>query len=95
MALFLVRILHAVIRPNLEMDPLLRFVLIAIVFSFSTDALKQRNKDPALLDALRLYRDAVNNPVYSNDWAVEVYGGEEVANDIAAAHGFINMGKVH
>ena len=72
----------------------MRFVLVAVVFSFCTDALKQRNKDP-LLDAMRLYRDSVNNPVYSNDWAVEVHGGEEVGNDIAAAHGFINMGKVH
>ena len=73
------------------MDFLLSFVLVAAVFSCCADALKQRKKDPSM----RLYRDAMKNPVYSNDWAVEVYGGEEVANDIAAAHGFINMGKVH
>ena len=44
--------------------------------------------------ALNRYRDAVKNPVYSNDWAVEVHGGQEVADEIASAQGFINIGKV-
>ena len=44
--------------------------------------------------ALNRYRDALKNPVYSNDWAVEVDGGQEVADEIASAQGFINMGKV-
>ena len=43
---------------------------------------------------LKRYREAAQNPVYSNDWAVQVYGGVEVADDVAALHGFINMGKV-
>ena len=29
--------------------------------------------------ALNRYRDSVKNPVYSNDWAVEVHGGQGVA----------------
>ena len=37
---------------------------------------------------------AAENPLYSNDWAVQVYGGEEAANELAALHGFINIGKV-
>ena len=37
---------------------------------------------------------AAGNPLYSNDWAVQVYGGEETANELAALHGFINIGKV-
>ena len=43
---------------------------------------------------LKRYREAEENPVYSNDWAVQVYGGEEAADEVAALHGFINMGKV-
>ena len=31
---------------------------------------------------------------YSNDWAVEVSGGVEMADQLAAKHGFINMGQV-
>ena len=38
---------------------------------------------------------AAGNPLYSNDWAVQVYGGEEAANELAALHGFINIGKVY
>ena len=37
---------------------------------------------------------AAENPLYSNDWAVQVYGGEEAANELAALHGFINIGRV-
>ena len=47
-----------------------------------------------ILLELKRYREAMKNPVYSNDWAVQVYGGEQVANEVAALHGFINMGKV-
>ena len=38
---------------------------------------------------------AAGNPLYSNDWAVQVYGGEEAANELAALHGFIKIGKVY
>ena len=31
---------------------------------------------------------------YTNSWAVEVSGGEEKANALAAKHGFVNTGKV-
>lgn len=31
---------------------------------------------------------------YSNDWAVEVNGGLTIANELAAKHGFVNMGQV-
>lgn len=31
---------------------------------------------------------------YCNDWAVEIHGGIEMANDIADKHGFINLGQV-
>ncbi len=52
-----------------------------------------------LLRQLRRYRETAaahsGNPLYSNDWAVQVYGGEEAADELAALHGFINMGKVH
>ena len=44
--------------------------------------------------AIRDYVAAESNPVYSNDWAVQVHGGESAANQIAEAHGFLNMGKV-
>ena len=44
--------------------------------------------------ALKRYREAAKNPVYSSDWAVEVHGGEETADEVASLHGFINMGKV-
>ena len=43
---------------------------------------------------LKRYREAARSPVYSNDWAVQVYGGVETADEVAALHGFINMGKV-
>ena len=43
---------------------------------------------------LKRYREAMKYPVYSNDWAVQVYGGEEAAEEVATLHGFINMGKV-
>ena len=32
--------------------------------------------------------------VYANEWSVEVKGGSEVANRIAASHGFMNFGQV-
>ena len=31
---------------------------------------------------------------YCNDWAVEIHGGMEMANNIADKHGFINLGQV-
>lgn len=31
---------------------------------------------------------------YADSWAVEVRGGEEVANALAKKHGFVNLGKV-
>ena len=31
---------------------------------------------------------------YSNYWAVEINGGVMIANQLAAKHGFINLGKV-
>ena len=36
---------------------------------------------------------AENRPRYSNDWAVEVNGGVEIANQLAAKLGFVNMGQ--
>ena len=47
-----------------------------------------------VLRQLKRYREAAQNPVYSNDWAVQVYGGEEAANEVATLHGFVNMGRV-
>ena len=51
-----------------------------------------------VLRQLKRFRDseagAGQNPVYSYDWAVQVYGGDEAADELAAMHGFINMGKV-
>ena len=38
---------------------------------------------------------STKNSVYSNDWAVEVYGGQEVADKVASEYNFINMGKVY
>ena len=32
--------------------------------------------------------------IYTNSWAVEITGGDEVANRIAEKHGFNNMGQV-
>ena len=32
--------------------------------------------------------------VFANEWSVEVKGGSEVANRIAANHGFMNFGQV-
>ena len=31
---------------------------------------------------------------YGNDWAIEVHGGVEMANLLAAKHGFLNLGQV-
>jgi hypothetical protein len=31
---------------------------------------------------------------YSNDWAVEIHGGSEMADQIARRFGFINLGQV-
>jgi hypothetical protein len=31
---------------------------------------------------------------YTNSWAVEISGGDEVADAVAATHGFTNVGKV-
>lgn len=31
---------------------------------------------------------------YTHQWAVHIPGGQHVADQIAAAHGFVNMGKV-
>ena len=32
--------------------------------------------------------------LYSDTWAVHIEGGEDVVNQIAAQHGFTNLGKV-
>ena len=81
------------------MDFLKRFLVIAAISSLcriNAVKLTKRKLYPLseVTATLKRYRDAVKNPVYSNDWAVEVYGGEEQANGIAGANGFINMGKV-
>lgn len=34
------------------------------------------------------------NEQFSSQWAVHIVGGEDVANQIATKHGFINLGKV-
>ena len=31
---------------------------------------------------------------YSNDWAIEIYGGSEMADRIARKFGFVNLGLV-
>ena len=31
---------------------------------------------------------------FTNEWAVEIEGGDEVAEQVASIHGFINHGKV-
>ena len=57
--------------------------------------LASTSEPEVLLRQLKRYREAAaKNPEYSNDWAVQVYGGEEAADEVAALHGFINMGKV-
>ena len=38
--------------------------------------------------------EATEGKLYSNSWAVEVVGGDEVADVIASRHGFTNMGRV-
>ena len=82
------------------MDFLMRFLVIAMISGLCrVNAVKLTGRKLHPLSevtaALKRYRDAVKNPVYSNDWVVEVYGGEEQANGIAGANGFINMGKVY
>lgn len=37
---------------------------------------------------------AVGQKLYTNTWAVHVPGGPEVADQVAAKHGFINNGHV-
>ena len=76
------------------MDFLLRFLIIATLSSLCRMKLTKLDPLSEVTAALKRYRDAVKNPVYSNDWAVEVYGGEEQANGIAGTYGFVNMGKV-
>ena len=39
-------------------------------------------------------QDAAASPLYTNTWAVEVEGGEKVADALAAKYGFTNKGKV-
>lgn len=36
----------------------------------------------------------VNCTVYLNRWAVEIYGGSQVANYVAEKNGFRNLGQV-
>jgi len=31
---------------------------------------------------------------FTNEWAVEIEGGDDIANLVATTHGFINHGKV-
>ena len=38
--------------------------------------------------------DLREGKVYSNSWAVEVSGGDAMAESIARRHGFTNMGRV-
>ena len=33
-------------------------------------------------------------PFYINKWAVEIDGDDNTANEVAAAQGFVNLGKV-
>ena len=79
-------------------------VLSLLLCSSLIDAVQLSSRlDPAiseheglLLRQLKRHGEpAAENPLYSNDWAVQVYGGEEAANELAALHGFINIGKVY
>lgn len=38
--------------------------------------------------------DQEDEGYYTNSWAVEILGGDDVANRIAKIHGFINKGQV-
>lgn len=38
--------------------------------------------------------DSTSSTAYTDQWAVHISGGDEVANAIAARHGFTNLGKV-
>ena len=44
--------------------------------------------------AMKEYTAGERRQLYSNDWVVEVRGGETEAEQVAAAHGFVNMGQV-
>ena len=35
-----------------------------------------------------------DSPVFTDQWAVHVIGGDRVADDLAARHDFTNLGKV-
>lgn len=36
-----------------------------------------------------------SSPSFTDQWAVHINGGDQVANAIAARHGFTNLGKVY
>ena len=38
--------------------------------------------------------DKEDEDYYTNSWAVEIQGGDDVANRIAKTHGFLNKGQV-
>lgn len=38
--------------------------------------------------------DSSSSPSFTDQWAVHISGGDQVANAIAARHGFTNLGKV-
>ena len=39
-------------------------------------------------------REGLESPIYTNVWAVQVTGGEEEAEALAAKYGFVNNGPV-
>ena len=60
----------------------------------ATAAASPQDRMAQVSAAMKEYTAGERRQFYSNDWVVEVRGGETEAEQVAAAHGFINMGQV-
>lgn len=60
-----------------------RILLLALLFTGIETKLSDRE-----------FEQSKDSTIFTDQWAVHVNGGDRVADDIAARHGFVNFGKV-
>ena len=63
------------------------WLLIGLVVSASVKSSSEENEDE---DSMM----TSSSTTFTDQWAVHIDGGDDIANAIAARHGFTNLGKV-
>ena len=71
------------------------FVFLALSLVATTFPAGRAGHAPSNPPSKEAIAGARTGPRYLTSWAVEVVGGNEMANNLARKHGFVNRGQVY